>query len=51
MSAEQLDSINDLESFANGSQKVAFAILGSKVEKYKWIQTNLLRFNYYTHCT
>jgi hypothetical protein len=48
MSTEQLNSINDLERFADGVQKAAFAILGSKQEKYKWIQTNLIKFNYYS---
>lgn len=48
MRTEQLNSINDLERFANGSQKVAFAVLGNKQEKYKWIQLNLLKFNYYS---
>ncbi len=46
MSTEQLTSINDLVKFADGSQKVAFAVIGNKQEKYKWIQATLLKFKY-----
>ena len=48
MSTEQLNSINDLERFVNGSQKVAFTVLGNKKEKYLWIQSILIKFNYHS---
>jgi transposase InsO family protein len=47
MSTEQLNSINDLERFVDGSQRAAFTVLGNKQEKYKWVQSNLLKFNYF----
>lgn len=46
MSTEQLNSINDLVDFLNGSKKAAFAVPGNKHEKYSWVQTVLDKFNY-----
>ena len=46
MSIKQLSSIDDLRTFIKGSPKVSFAILGSKQEKYEWVQTTLIQFRY-----
>lgn len=48
MSTEQLNSINDLANFINGSQKAAFLVLSNKKEKYQWIKNVLIKFNYYS---
>ena len=48
MSTEELNCIDDLVRFTNGSQKVAFVALGNKQEKYKWVQSTLFKFNYYS---
>lgn len=47
MKEEQLSSINELENFINGSQKVAFAVLGGKTDKYVWLQSTLIRWQYF----
>lgn len=46
MKAEQLSSIDDLERFMGGSQKVAFSVLGNKADKYAWVQSILIRYQY-----
>jgi len=48
MSTEQLNSINDLVNFINGSQKVAYAVLANKEDKYLWIESILIKFTYHT---
>lgn len=48
MSANELNTINDLSKFIDGSQKVAFAVLGNKDEKYLWIQKTLDKFQYHS---
>lgn len=47
MNVDQLTSIDDIEHFLNGSQAVIYAVGTSKDERYKWIQTTLIRLEYY----
>lgn len=47
MNVDQLTSIDDIERFLNGSQAVIYAVGTSKDERYKWIQTTLIRLEYY----
>lgn len=46
MKTEQLSSTGDLERFIDGSQKVAFVVLGGKTAKYAWIQSTLIKYQY-----
>jgi transposase InsO family protein len=48
MKEEQLSSINDLANFIKGSQKIVYAILANKQDKYLWVQSILIKFEYYT---
>ena len=48
MKEEQLSSINDLVNFIQGSQKIVYAILANKKDKYLWVQSILIKFEYYT---
>ncbi len=47
MNVDQLTSIEDVERFLDGSQPVVYAVGSSKKERYKWIQTTLVRLEYY----
>jgi len=46
MNINRLKEIQQVESFLNSSQPVAFAILGKKDEAYAWIQKILNQFEY-----
>ncbi len=48
MNIENLLTIQALNEFVEGNQSVAFTVLGSKDEKYKFIQKTLIKFTYLT---
>ena len=47
MNVDQLTSTEEIERFLDGSQAVVYAVGTSKEERYKWIQTTLIRLGYY----
>ena len=47
MNLDQLTRIEDIERFLDGSQAVIYAVGTSKDERYKWVQTTLVRLRYY----
>lgn len=46
MNEKDLTTIEQLQSFLNGTQRVAFVIPGNKAERYRFIQSVLIRFDY-----
>ena len=46
MNIKQLSTITSLEEFIQGNQHVAMEILGGKHDKYRFIQTALIKFSY-----
>lgn len=48
MTEKDLKTIEQVEQFLDGTQPVAFQVLGNKDERYKWIQRTLIRFDYDT---
>lgn len=46
MKLEELTTIEQLSQFLNGTQAVIFALNTVKTERYKWIQHELIRFDY-----
>jgi hypothetical protein len=46
MKLEELQSVNQLSNFLNGTQSVIFEIKAAKKERYTWIQGELARFSY-----
>ncbi|MBT6457141.1 MAG: integrase, partial [Gammaproteobacteria bacterium] len=48
MKIENLKTIESLEIFLQGNQKVAFSVLGSKTERYHFIRKTLVKFHYIT---
>lgn len=46
MSTQHLRSVEDLEKFIDGTHKVAFSVLGDKQEKYRWVLSVLVKFEY-----
>ena len=48
MKLEELTTIDQLVDFLSGTQAVAFSISSHKDEAYRWIQRELIRFNYLT---
>ncbi len=46
MKIENLTTIEALESFLNGSQPVAFSVLGNKTERYEFVRKTLVKFRY-----
>lgn len=47
MKLDNLNSIEELENFLDGSQPVVFAVSSNKIERYRLISKLLSRFNYY----
>jgi len=45
MKLENLSTIEQMESFINGSQAVAFVVGASKKERYLFVERILKRFN------
>lgn len=48
MNIEKLTTIEALENFLNGSQAIAYSVLGSKAENYQFIREVLVKFSYIT---
>ena len=48
MTIKNLNTIEMLKAFLDGNQSVAFSVLGNKTERYQFIQTTLVKFNYIT---
>ena len=48
MKLDDLTTIQQLSDFLAGTQPVAFSISGSKDDRYRWIQRELVRFRYLT---
>lgn len=46
MRLEELETIEQLEQFLNGTQAVIFEISLFKKERYDWIRKELIRFSY-----
>ena len=46
MNEKDLTTIEQLQSFLNSTQRVAFVIPGNKAERYRFIQSVLIRFDY-----
>lgn len=46
MKLEELITIAQLTDFLSGTQAVAFSVLGSKDERYRFLQTELVRWGY-----
>ncbi len=48
MNVEDLNSIEQLEHFLEGTQAVAFEVISGKDERYQWIQRKLIKFQHLT---
>lgn len=48
MKIENLNTIDALKEFLQGSQLVAFSVLGNKTERYHFIRKTLVKFSYMT---
>mgnify|MGYP005639505851 FL=1 len=46
MTIEDLKTIDELEAFLEGSQPIAFSVLGNKNERYNFIRKELVKFRY-----
>lgn len=46
MKLDNLNTIEQMEAFINGSQAIAFIVASSKTERYKLVEKVLRRFNY-----
>jgi len=46
MSLEQLNSIEDIRHFLDGTQAVAFGVATSKQARYRWVQKTLVKHGY-----
>ena len=46
MNEKDLKTIEQLQSFLSGMQPIAFAVPGNKDERYRFIQSILIRFDY-----
>jgi hypothetical protein len=46
MSLEQLNSMDDVRHFLDGTQAVAFGVATNKQERYRWVQKTLVKHRY-----
>jgi len=46
MSLEQLNSIDDVRGFLEGTQAVIFGVAATKKERYRWVQKALVKHRY-----
>lgn len=46
MTLDQLDSLEAIQKFLDGNQRVAFSVQGTKYERYQFIRKTLVRFVY-----
>jgi len=47
MSLEQLNSLDAVRQFLNGTQAVVFTVAANKQERYRWVQKNLVKHQYF----
>lgn len=47
MTLDQLDTLDAINNFLEGNQRVAFSVQGSKAERYQFIRKTLVHFVYY----
>jgi transposase InsO family protein len=47
MTLDQLDTLDAIQSFLEGNQRVAFSVQGSKAERYHFVRKTLVNFAYY----
>jgi len=48
MNIENLNTIESLDDFLQGSQIIAYSVLGDKTERYQFINKTLVKFSYIT---
>jgi len=48
MKLSELKTLEDVQGFLDGTQRVAFQVLSTQEERYRWIQRILVQFNYQT---
>ncbi|MBL4867546.1 MAG: transposase family protein [Pseudomonadales bacterium] len=46
MNLDDLEKIDDIQDFLNGTQQVIFKVLEGKDERYRWTQRTLVKFHY-----
>ena len=46
MNADELSTIEQLKRFLDGTQAVAFCVVSSQDERYRWVQRSIARFHY-----
>lgn len=46
MNIDEIKTLDQVKAFLEGSQKIAFKVLSSSVERYMWIESTLTRFTY-----
>ena len=46
MSLEQLNTIDDVRHFLDGTQAVAFGVATNRQERYRWVQKVLVKHRY-----
>ena len=46
MKLEQLDTLDAIRQFLEGTQAVAFSVVASKTERYRWVQKVLVKHQY-----
>jgi len=46
MSLKQLNSIDDVSGFLEGTQAVIFGVTATKKERYRWVQKALVKHRY-----
>ena len=51
MTTTSLKTIEALEAFLEGNQLAAFAVLGSKTERYDFVRKTLVKFGYMSEST
>jgi hypothetical protein len=49
MNISKINNIEAIESFLEGNQAIAFAVLGDKHERYKLVQSTLIHLRYSHH--
>ncbi len=47
MTLDQLETLDSIQKFLEGNQRVAFSVQGTKPERYQFIRTTLVKFVYY----
>jgi len=47
MTLDQLDTLETIQKFLDGNQRVAFSVQGTKLERYQFVRKTLVKFVYY----